>query len=198
MADNPLSDVFAQRPITGLHFRVSLADMAGAASMATGGVGGTKFSKVSGLKVYAFTKQEEGEAVAKSEGVETFIDDIRYDNIRLERGLTSEPTPFTLWCMQVFQEFAQSKDSKAKPEPTGSFGANMTSGKGLFSIVKNLVITLMNEKGIPLMAWAVRDAVPLSWEVSDFNAMQTNYVTETIILRHKGFEIVPIPGAGML
>ncbi|GAA0191308.1 hypothetical protein GCM10009122_53690 [Fulvivirga kasyanovii] len=195
MADNPLSNFLDQRPVTGLHFRVSLADMAGAASMLAGGVAGTKFSKVSGLKVYASINEKE---VSKSDGPETFIEDIRYDDIVLERGLTSEPTPFTIWCMQVFSEFARSKGSKDGAAATGSFAANMTSMKGMASVVKNLVITLMNEKGMPLVAWGVKDAVPISWDVSPFDAMTNSYVNETIKLKHKGFEIIPIPGAGMI
>ncbi|MBL6445827.1 phage tail protein [Fulvivirga sp. 29W222] len=195
MADNPLSNLLDQRPVTGLHFRVSLADMAGAASMLAGGVAGTKFSKVSGLKVYASINEE---SISKSDGPETFIEDIRYDDIILERGLTSDPTPFMLWCMQVFSEFARSKGATSGAAATGSLAGNMKGWSGMTSVVKNLVITLMNEKSIPLIAWGIKDAVPISWDVSPLDAMTNSYVTETIKLRHKGFEILPIPGADMI
>ena len=195
MADNPINSLLDQRPITGLHFRVSIADMAGAASMLTGGIGGTKFSSIQGLSVTAITVKDESQP--KDEEPH-FINKIEYGNLTLTRGVTPDITAFTIWCTQIFTQFAK---SQTNPLDLASKGTSSFASKalgGMTAKVKNLVITLMNEKGIPIMAWAVKEAVPISWSFNGFDAMTPKVLMEEIVLKHKGFEVIPIVGADLI
>ena len=199
ITDNPINNAFSQRPVSAFHFRVSLVDITGAASMVGPGIMGTKFSNVSGLSVKADFKEDT--PVSETDGPEVFIEKIKYTPITLERGLSSDITPFTIWCTQVFSNFARSHKSIKDAQFSSDFGSNMNMKKplqGASAIAKNLVISLLSEKGLPLIAWGISNAVPIEWNISEFNANESRYVKETILLKHKGFEMIPIMGANVV
>ena len=60
-------------------------------------------------------------------------------------------------------------------------------------MLKNLIISLLNEKGNPLKVWYVSHAIPLSYEFSDFDAEQNKIVIETITLKYNFFKELPVP-----
>jgi phage tail-like protein len=50
---------------------------------------------------------------------------------------------------------------------------------------KNVTVTLMNQKGEPLVAWEFIGAYPIKWDISAFNSMDNSIVSETIELVFK-------------
>ncbi|MCC6726547.1 MAG: phage tail protein, partial [Saprospiraceae bacterium] len=55
----------------------------------------------------------------------------------------------------------------------------------------NLLVTLMNEKILPLKTWNVVGAIPKKWSLSDFNANENSVVVETMELSYRYFDIIP-------
>jgi phage tail-like protein len=50
---------------------------------------------------------------------------------------------------------------------------------------KNIIVHLLDlEKQTPLMSWAFYKAYPIKWEISGFNAKESNYVVESISLSY--------------
>lgn len=91
-----------------------------------------------------------------------------YQDLVLKRGLTSEISGLSFWCNQAIENFVFSP--------------------------ANLIISLLNENGLPVKVWYVSHAIPLSYEFSDFNAEENKIVIETITLKYNFFKELPIPG----
>ena len=54
----------------------------------------------------------------------------------------------------------------------------------------NLLITLHNEKHLPLYSWNIIDAFPVSWKLSDFNAEASELAIETMELQYHYFKSI--------
>lgn len=54
---------------------------------------------------------------------------------------------------------------------------------------RNIVISLLNERHEPVIAWKVRNAWPCKYEVSDLHANSNDLVYEIIELAHEGLEV---------
>jgi len=126
----------------------------------------TKFQSVNGLKVTMETE-------AYTEGGQNkFKHNLPlrsgYQDLVLKRGLTSDLSGLSMWCNQALENFV--------------------------FYPANLVVSLLNEKGIPIKAWYVSHAIPLSYDLSDFNAEENKIVIETITLKYNFFKEIPIPG----
>ncbi|MCW3162456.1 phage tail protein [Chryseobacterium oryctis] len=126
----------------------------------------TKFQSVTGLKVTMETESyTEG-------GQNRFKHSLPvrsgYQDLVLKRGLTSDMSGISMWCTQALEDF-------------------------IFSPA-NLIITLLNENGNPVKVWYVSHAIPLSYELGDFNAEENKIVIETITLRYNFFKEIPVPG----
>lgn len=125
----------------------------------------TKFQSVSGLKVTLETE------AYKEGGENRFKHNLPlnsgYSDLVLKRGLTSNLSGLTMWCNEALENFVFSP--------------------------ANLVISLLNENGIPVKVWYVSHAIPLSYTFSDFNAEESNIVIETITLKYNFFKELPIP-----
>ncbi|KXH79150.1 phage tail protein [Chryseobacterium kwangjuense] len=126
----------------------------------------TKFQNVSGLKATIETESyTEG-------GQNRFKHNLPlrsgYQDLVLKRGLTSEMSGLSMWCSQAIENF-------------------------IFHPA-NLVVSLLNENGIPVKVWYVSHAIPLSYEFSEFNAEENKIVVETITLKYNFFKEIPIPG----
>ncbi|SEG60810.1 conserved hypothetical phage tail region protein [Halpernia humi] len=126
----------------------------------------TKFQSVNGLKATIETEPyTEG-------GQNRFKHNLPlrsgYQDLILKRGLTSEFSALAMWCNQAIEDFVFSP--------------------------ANLVISLLNENGLPVKVWYVSHAIPLSYEFSDFNAEENKIVIETITLKYNFFKELPIPG----
>ena len=125
----------------------------------------TKFQSVNGLKVTMETESYiEG-------GQNKFKHNLPlrsgYQDLVLKRGLTSDMSGLSMWCNQALEDFV--------------------------FYPANLVISLLNEKGNPLKVWYVSHAIPLSYELSDFDAEQNKIVIETITLKYNFFKELPVP-----
>ncbi|MFN1217492.1 phage tail protein [Chryseobacterium kwangjuense] len=126
----------------------------------------TKFQNVSGLKATIETESyTEG-------GQNRFKHNLPlrsgYQDLVLKRGLTSDMSGLSMWCSQAIENF-------------------------IFHPA-NLVVSLLNENGIPVKVWYVSHAIPLSYEFSEFNAEENKIVVETITLKYNFFKEIPIPG----
>lgn len=125
----------------------------------------TKFQSVNGLKVTMETEPyTEG-------GQNKFKHNLPlrsgYQDLVLKRGLTSDISALSMWCNQALENY--------------------------IFYPANLVVSLLNEDGIPIKAWYVSHAIPLSYEFSDFNAEENKIVIETVTLKYNFFKEIPIP-----
>lgn len=91
----------------------------------------------------------------------------KYENLVLKRGLTSDFSGLTMWCNQALENFVFTP--------------------------ANVLVTLLNEKGIPVKAWYVIHAVPIGLDVSDFNAEENKLVIQTLTLSYNFYKEIPIP-----
>ncbi|MBD8082306.1 phage tail protein [Chryseobacterium caseinilyticum] len=126
----------------------------------------TKFQSVSGLKVTMDT-----ESVVEG-GQNRFKHSLPtrsgYQDLVLKRGLGSDLSGISMWCSQALEDF-------------------------IFSPA-NLTVSLLNENGDPVKVWYVSHAIPLSYEIADFNAEESKIVIETMTLRYNFFKEIPVPG----
>ncbi|MEM9686594.1 MAG: phage tail protein [Bacteroidota bacterium] len=53
-----------------------------------------------------------------------------------------------------------------------------------------LTVSILNEKGIPLVNWIVSGAYPVKWEASNLQADQSNLVIETLEMAYQQFYII--------
>lgn len=125
----------------------------------------TKFQSVNGLKVTMETESytEGGQNKFKH----SFPLRSGYQDLVLKRGLTSDMSGLSMWCTQALEDF--------------------------IFYPANLVVSLLNENGIPIKVWYVAHAIPLSYEFSDFNAEENKIVIETITLKYNFFKEIPVP-----
>jgi phage tail-like protein len=124
-----------------------------------------QFQSVSGLKSSIETEQV-------AEGGQNRFKHVlpmrsKYENLVLKRGLTTQPSGITLWCNQAIEEF-------------------------IFSPV-NLVVTLLNESHLPVKSWFVAHAIPVGFEISEFNAEENKMVIQTLTLSYNYFKEIPLP-----
>jgi phage tail-like protein len=136
---------------------------------------GIGFSKVSGLK-------EESEVVEYREGTDPitphkFPGLVSYDNIVLERGLSSNDDLVT-WRRQVLSAM---RGANASAE--GVPGAD---------IRRPVTIRLYDRDGKEVKQWQVYEAWPAVLEYGDLDANSSDVVLHTMELAHEGFNEVPV------
>ena len=56
----------------------------------------------------------------------------------------------------------------------------------------NIMVTLFNEKSIPLAGWFFTKAYPVKWSVSDFDAEANGVVIDTMELAYTRFQIIRV------
>jgi phage tail-like protein len=54
------------------------------------------------------------------------------------------------------------------------------------------MVTLFNEKSIPLAGWFFTKAYPVKWSVSDFDAEANGVVIDTMELAYTRFQIIRV------
>lgn len=86
----------------------------------------------------------------------------KYPNLILKRGLVVN-SDLINWCRDALENFDFSP--------------------------ADIIISLLNEEGQPLMTWNVVHAYPVKWSVVDFNAEESKMVIETIELTYNYFKI---------
>lgn len=124
-----------------------------------------RFQSVSGLK--ATMEMEPYNEGGQNRFKHNFPLRTGYQDLVLKRGLTTDLSSLSMWCTQAIENFVF--------HPA------------------NLVVSLLNENGIPVKAWYVAHAIPLGYDCSDFNAEESKMVIETITLRYNFFKEIPIP-----
>ena len=134
------------------HFSVTFADEASPKTRMA-------FQEVSGLDTHpdvdAVTEGGENRFVHK------LPKQIKHQNLKLKRGLSSMDSAIMKWCKSTLEE------GFAKPITT-----------------KTVVIELLNETGAPVASWSVRNAYPVKWSVGAFDAMKNDLAIETIELSY--------------
>lgn len=114
------------------------------------------FQEVNGLSVEVETEDyAEG---GENRFVHTLPVKTKYANLELKRGLLLN-SGISRWIKNSLEQF--------------------------IFFPTNLVITLLNENHKPLAAWSVIHAIPLSWSVDSFNAMESKIVVESITLSYQ-------------
>jgi phage tail-like protein len=148
----------SSNPIVGFHFSV-IFELLPQFSI------DTKFQSVGGLKGTL-----EMESI-KEGGQNRFMHQLPirsgYQDLVLKRGLTSDMSGVSMWCLNAIENFNFSP--------------------------ANLLVSLLNENGNPVKAWYVSHAIPLSIDYGDFNAEENKIVIESIALKYNFFKEIPIP-----
>jgi phage tail-like protein len=122
-----------------------------------------RFQEVNGLTVDIDTEE------FKEGGENRFVHKLptrtRYQNIELKRGMFVG-SGILLWCRNAIESFN-------------------------FQPV-NLTIALLNADHVPVAAWYIVNAYPISWSVSSFNASESRVVIESIKLQYNYFKILKV------
>lgn len=146
-------------PISGFYFDVRI-----------GGSGSIQFKEVSGLKAdikYKDEPREGGNAVVQHKVFEK----IEHGPVTLKKGLVKNKG---LAIKLLKDKFNIHLD-------------HSTSGSVLRPQL--VTITLKNEKGSPIMVFALDGAYPTSWEISAFDAMSHEVTLETLQIEYKSLKI---------
>lgn len=126
---------------------------------ASKGLSDTSFQDVAGIEatIETETYRELGE-----NGFEYhFPKPPTYPNLELKRGIAGIDSPLVQWCQSVFEgEFTQ----PLKP--------------------MDIVVSLMDENGLPKRVWSFANAYPVSWSVDAFNSTKNEVAIETIKLHY--------------
>jgi phage tail-like protein len=92
----------------------------------------------------------------------------RYSEITLKRGMFIG-SGIVLWCRNAFESF-------------------------IFDPA-NIIISLLNDKHIPIQSWYVVNAIPKKWTISSFNAAENSVVVESITLSYQFFNVISTDAA---
>lgn len=95
-----------------------------------------------------------------------------YSNLVLKRGVVTKDSFLAEWV-----------------------GQTVGSGMSLPILPQNLLVTLLDKDGLPLIAWGFVNAWPVRWEVSPLDAMDNKVLTETLELSYNYFERVVLGSA---
>jgi phage tail-like protein len=154
-------------PPGAFYFSVNVIGVVGAAALPTGI--DNSFEEVSGI-----TAEFETEEIAEG-GENRFKHRLpaqaKYSNLVLKRGVVTIDSFLAEWCGE-------------------------TIGGGFPILKQHILVTLLNESGIPSVAWAFVNAWPVKWEVSDLNAQENKILTESLEFSYNYFERVNLSGVG--
>ncbi|MDC9722999.1 MAG: phage tail protein [Urechidicola sp.] len=137
------------------------------------------FSGVS-RKVEASFKEVSGISIEK--GVEEITEEgnpfihrvptaVKYPNLVLKRGIITKDSELTKWCLNSIGDNLLGTDSLSETITT-----------------KNIVVQLLNEKGVPLKSWNFVNAWPVKWSFSDFNSMNNEIAIERLEFAYSYFK----------
>ena len=148
-------------PISGFYFQVDFLFSKKNEGKFLGPIE-SSFQEVSGLKgSLVIEEYSELGFNAQPKGLMTTES---YENLVLKRGLSKEN--------KLFKWFEDSLQYKQTTHVPVLITAMQTEGK---------------KKGKPAMRWIVYDAYPFSYEVGGFDAMQSQFLIETLELRYSYF-----------
>ncbi len=93
----------------------------------------------------------------------------KYDNLILKRGFIGENSPLADWCQKVIQS-----DLNCPITP------------------KDIQLTLLNEKGAPLMTWNFINAWPVKLSISNLRGHENVLVLDTLEFAYNHFSRIPL------
>ena len=146
-------------PIPGFHFRVDF--MFGVPGLA--GPHESSFQEISGLKASLAT--DEFEEAGFEGQPRALITGRKFDNVILKRGFS--------YSNKLINWFEASLYTKQSTHAPVLITALNTEGK--------------ETKGTPLVSWLLYQAYPVSYEISGFDSMKSQYLIETVELRYSYF-----------
>ncbi|MDG1432712.1 MAG: phage tail protein [Saprospiraceae bacterium] len=124
------------------------------------------FQEVSGISMELETEEiREGGAQFSAHKVPK---QTKFDDLVLKRGLITMSSSLALWCFDT-----------------------LGTSSMMPIISKQITVQLLNDKEVPKMTWSFHDAYPFKWEVSGFNAQESNIVVESISFKYNHFVVIP-------
>lgn len=154
--------------ITGFHFALvivpNLADSASiAASVASAGLD-SAFKEVSGLSKEIHL--EEVVCGGENRFKYRLPGTVSFQNLVLKRGIVLNASPLTSWCQDT-----------------------LDNGLSTSIVTKELLILLLDQNGVPQMAWQFVGAYPVKWSGGDLDSEKNAIFIETIELAYQYFEL---------
>lgn len=123
----------------------------------------SRFQEVTGLSV------EVGLDTYNEGGENRFVHRLpsrsSYSDLVLKRGMTLA-SGVTAWCLDAIENFNY--------QPA------------------NLLISLLNEQHLPVSSWYIINAIPIKYEISGFNAEQSEIVIESMTLRYEYYKSMDV------
>jgi phage tail-like protein len=160
-----MSDVYYPPP--AFYFRVTVLGVGALLAEATGV--DASFQEVSGIE--ARWETEEVAEGGENRFVHVLPRPARYANLVLKRGVVTRDSFFAEWV-----------------------GQTVGSGLSLPILPQNLLVTLQDPDGWPVVAWAFVNAWPLRWITAPMDAMQNEVLTETMEFQYNYFERITLGG----
>jgi phage tail-like protein len=154
-------------PPPGFYFRVTVLG-AGAAVAELTGVDAS-FREVSGIDV-RFDTEEVTEG-GENRFVHRLPQAARYSDLVLKRGIVTRDSFFAEWV-----------------------GATIGSSLSLPILPQNLLVTLQDADGWPVVAWAFVNCWPLRWETAPMDSMSNEVLTESMEFSYNYFERLTLGG----
>lgn len=124
-----------------------------------GGTDDTAFSEVSGLE--ATMEMDSLNEGGENRYVHQLPTKMSHPNLQLKRGVAPVTSAIVVWCKSVLE---------------GGLNLGLTPS--------HLLVSLLDEQGMPLRSWAVFDALPVKWQVDGFNSTKNEVAIETIELTY--------------
>ena len=90
-----------------------------------------------------------------------------YSELVLSRGILSKNDDFFKWC----------NDTLGGPPKKDCIK------------LKNILVSLLDEEDKPIKTWIFKQAYPVKWSLSEFNAMKSDVVVESIHIKYNSFFI---------
>ncbi len=128
------------------------------------------FQEISGIQ--ADMQVEEVAEGGENRFVHRLPKHTKYSNLVLKRGAASQASFLIEW-----------------------FSATIGSTLSLPVVPQNLLVTLLNENGNPLIAWAFINAYPVKTSMAALNSQDSRILIETLELSYNYFERVNLGGA---
>lgn len=93
----------------------------------------------------------------------------KFNNIELKRGLVPAGSLLVKWCTDTL---------------TGGFSEKIEP--------KTLLVSLLDEYGLPIVSWQINDAWPVGWNVSKLNAQENSIAIESVKLSYTYFKTLSL------
>ena len=89
---------------------------------------------------------------------------MKFSNLKVSRGLVPLASPFADW---IFDCLDGADENYIQPE--------------------TLLISVLNQNGLPLITWSFKDAWPVKWELGTLDSMKNEILMETMEFKYRYF-----------